>query len=173
MRLQRERELHGVAQRGRAGAAHRVERGAHGGLVAGHRHAQIHQMREGDERRAIVGPERVDEPFAGLRQVREAIARDARARIEQERDAQRQPIQRDALHLLRDAVIGDGEVARRQPRHGKAAARHRDVDLDDLDAAAEHRRRRLRRLRGGDGRRDRDRADHGACACACSHASDT
>jgi len=167
VRAQRERQLQRIAQRRRAARLDRGQRAAHRGLVIRHRHAHVGAVREGDERHLVVGPERVDEPFAGLPQVTEPLARDAGAGVEEQRDAERQAIERHAVHVLRDAVVGEDEVARRESRHGHAAAHHGDVELNDLDAAAEHRRgwrRRLPRRRSG-GERDRRRAGDGADHC--------
>jgi hypothetical protein len=64
--------------------------------------------------------------------------------VEDQRDAEGQLLERDALNLLGRAVVGQHEVASRQALDRLAAARHRDVDLDHLDAAPEHRPRRRR-----------------------------
>src|SRR5206468_12753155 len=82
-----------------------------------------------------------------------SIARNAFADVEQHRHAQRQAVEHDALHVLRDSVVGEREIAGSQPLHRLTSARHRYVELDDLDAALEDTcrlllRDRIARLKG-------------------------
>ena len=90
VRLQLERQVDGVAQRRRAVPAIAPSAVADRRQVAGHRHAQIHDVRERDERRAVVGAQRGGQPVAGLHEMLQAIAGDALARVEHERHAERQ-----------------------------------------------------------------------------------
>ena len=145
-RLELEREVDRIAQRRRAAPRHRAERRPDRLEIAGHRHAQVHHVREGDQRGAIVRPQGGGQPFAGLDEMAQPIAGDALARVEHEGDAERQLLQRDALDILRHTVVGQREIAGGQARDRRAAAHHRDVELDDFHAAAE---RRLRRRRHG------------------------
>ena len=81
------------------------------------------------------GPQRAGERVTGLDELRQALAVQAAADVEDERDVERQPIDEHAFDLLRDAVVGQCEVGRGETLYRLVAAHDRDVDLDDLDAA--------------------------------------
>jgi len=172
VRPQRQRELQRVAQRRRAARTNCSQRATQRLLVGGHPDGDLDVVREGDERRAIVRRQRVDDASAGLLEMGESLAEDARAGVEEQGDAQRDPVQGYAVDVLRNTIVGEHEVARRQPWDWQAAARHRHVELDDLDAAAERRRRLLRDHCGRDRRDQRERADHRPRASARNQFND-
>ena len=171
VRLQLQREMDGVAQGRRAAAGHGAQGDADRRHVGGHRHAQIDDVREGDERGAIARMQRQGDPLAGLHQVLEPFAGDALAGVEHQRDAERQVLQRDAFHVLGHAVVGEREVMRGQAGDRRTAAGHRHIELDHFNAAAKRRLRRRDGLRGE--QRRHEHSHHGVRASARSQVRDS
>ena len=110
VRIELDREVDGIAQRRRAARLQARQRRSDGLPIGRHRYGQRDLMRERDERRVVVGSQRRGERVARLHQLRQPLADETSAAVEDERHVERQAIDHHALDLLRDAVVGQREV---------------------------------------------------------------
>ena len=85
------------------------------------------------------------------------LARHALAHIEREDDVQRNLLVADEVHLLRDVVVENLEIAARQSENRRALLGNQHVDTNSFDFRGERWHLRLR------GHRDRRQPQHAGC----------